>query len=97
MGSRKRPATAPRLPLSPTSSARPSAARTRKAAAPNSDIFLSEAGQCGSAIAARFSTSEQLVEKRLRLGHAVPKPPDDFRADTIDIEVLKAVAVTTCR
>ena len=93
----ERPATAPHPPSSPTSSARPSAARTRKATAPNSDVSLSEAGQCVPATAARFGMSERLVEKRLRLGHTAPEPLDDFRVDTIDLEVLKSVAVTTYR
>ena len=58
---------------------------------------LSEAGQSVSAIAARFGASERIVEQRLRLGNAAPELLDVYRADGIDLEVLKAFAVTTDR
>ena len=58
---------------------------------------LVEAGQSVSAIAARFGTSERIVEQRLRLGNAAPELLDAYRADEIDLEVLKAFAVTTDR
>ena len=58
---------------------------------------LAEAGQSVSVIAARFGLSERLVEQRLRLGNAAPDLLDAYRADAIDLEVLKAFAVTTDR
>ena len=58
---------------------------------------LVQAGQSVSAIAARFGTSERVVEQRLRLGNAAPELLDAYRADEIDLEVLKAFAVTTDR
>ena len=58
---------------------------------------LAESGQTVAAIAARFGTSERLVEQRLRLGSAAPGLLDAYRADRIDMEVLKAFAVTTDR
>ncbi len=58
---------------------------------------LVEAGQSVSAIAARFGASERIVEQRLRLGNAAPELLDAYRADEIDLEVLKAFAVTTDR
>ena len=58
---------------------------------------LVEAGQSVSAIAARFGTSERIVEQRLRLGNAAPELLDAYRADEIDLEVLKAFAVTADR
>ena len=58
---------------------------------------LAEAGQSVSSIAARFGLSERLVEQRLRLGNAAPELLDAYRADEIDLEVLKAFAVTTDR
>ena len=58
---------------------------------------LAAAGQPVSAIAARFGASERLVEQRLRLGSAAPELLDAYRADRIDMEVLKAFAVTTDR
>ena len=58
---------------------------------------LAEAGQSVSAIAARFGASERVVEQRLRLGNAAPELLDTYRADDIDLEVLKAFAVTTDR
>ena len=41
--------------------------------------------------------SERVVEQRLRLGNAAPELLDAYRADEIDLEVLKAFAVTTDR
>ena len=58
---------------------------------------LAMAGQSISAIAARFGASERVVEQRLRLGNAAPELLDAYRADEIDLEVLKAFAVTTDR
>ena len=58
---------------------------------------LVEAGQSVSAIAARFGASERIVEQRLRLGNAAPELLDAYRADEIDLEVLKAFAVTADR
>ena len=55
------------------------------------------AGQSVSAIAARFGASERIVEQRLRLGNAAPELLDAYRADHIDLEVLKAFAVTADR
>ncbi len=58
---------------------------------------LVQDGQSVSAIAARFGASERIVEQRLRLGNAAPELLDAYRADEIDLEVLKAFAVTTDR
>ena len=58
---------------------------------------LVKAGQSVSAIAARFGASERMVEQRLRLGNAAPELLDAYRADEIDLEVLKAFAVTADR
>ncbi len=58
---------------------------------------LADAGQSVSSIAARFGLSERLVEQRLRLGNAAPELLDAYRADAIDLEVLKAFAVTSDR
>ena len=58
---------------------------------------LVEAGQSVATIAARFGASERIVEQRLRLGNAAPELLDAYRADEIDLEVLKAFAVTTDR
>ena len=58
---------------------------------------LVQAGQSVSSVAARFGLSERLIEQRLRLGNAAPELLDAYRADEIDLEVLKAFAVTTDR
>ena len=58
---------------------------------------LADAGRPVSAIAARFGTSERIVEQRLRLGNAAPELLDAYRANRIDLEVLKAFAVTADR
>ncbi len=58
---------------------------------------LADAGQSVSSIAARFGLTERLVEQRLRLGNAAPELLDAYRADGIDLEVLKAFAVTADR
>ena len=58
---------------------------------------LVEAGQPVAAIAARFGASERLVEQRLRLGNAAPELLDAYRANEIDLEVLKAFSVTADR
>ena len=56
---------------------------------------LAESGVTAATIAARFGTSERLVEQRLRLGNAAPELLDAYRAGEIDLETLKAFAVTT--
>ncbi len=58
---------------------------------------LADAGQSVSAIAARFGASERIVEQRLRLGNAAPELLDAYRAGEIDLEALKAFAVTADR
>ena len=58
---------------------------------------LVRAGQPVSSIAARFGVSERMVEQRLRLGNAAPQLLDAYRANEIDLEALKAFAVTTDR
>ncbi|MDE3261131.1 MAG: ParB/RepB/Spo0J family partition protein, partial [Acidobacteriota bacterium] len=58
---------------------------------------LARAGQSVAAIAARFGASERIVEQRLRLGNAAPELLDAYRAGEIDLEVLKAFAVTADR
>ena len=55
---------------------------------------LADAGLSVGSIAARFGTSERLVEQRLRLGNVAPDLLDAYRADEIDLEVLKAFSVT---
>ncbi len=56
---------------------------------------LAESGISVAAIAARFGTAERLVEQRLRLGNAAPELLNAYRAGEIDLETLKAFAVTT--
>ena len=56
---------------------------------------LAESGVSVAAIAARFGIGERLVEQRLRLGNAAPELLDAYRNDQIDLETLKAFAVTT--
>ena len=56
---------------------------------------LARAGATVAAIAARFGVSERTVEQRLRLGNAAPELLDAYRADALDLETLKAFAVTT--
>ena len=56
---------------------------------------LADAGLSVAVIAARFGTTERLVEQRLRLGNVAPDLLDAYRADDIDLEVLKAFSVTT--
>ena len=55
---------------------------------------LADAGLSVGSIAARFGTAERLVEQRLRLGNVAPDLLDAYRADEIDLEVLKAFSVT---
>ena len=43
----------------------------------------------------RFGVTERIVEQRLRLGNAAPELLDAYRAEEIDLETLKAFAVTT--
>ena len=56
---------------------------------------LAQSGVTVAAIAARFGVTERLVEQRLRLGNAAPELLDAYRADTIDLETMKAFSVTT--
>ena len=56
---------------------------------------LAQAGATVGAIAARFGVPERTVEQRLRLGNAAPELLDAYRADGIDLDTLKAFAVTT--
>ncbi len=56
---------------------------------------LAESRVSVAAIAARFGIAERLVEQRLRLGNAAPELLDAYRNDRIDLETLKAFAVTT--
>ena len=56
---------------------------------------LARSGVTVAAIAARFGVSERIVEQRLRLGNAAPELLDAYRAEEIDLETLKAFAVTT--
>ena len=56
---------------------------------------LAIAGATVADIAARFGVSERTVEQRLRLGHAAPELLDAYRENAIDLETLKAFAVTT--
>ena len=56
---------------------------------------LAGAGVTVATIAARFGVSERIVEQRLRLGNAAPELLDAYRAEEIDLETLKAFAVTT--
>ncbi|MCY4589208.1 MAG: ParB N-terminal domain-containing protein [Alphaproteobacteria bacterium] len=54
-----------------------------------------QSGATVATIATRFGVSERLVEQRLRLGNAAPELIDAYRAEAIDLETLKAFAVTT--
>lgn len=56
---------------------------------------LARAGATVAAIAARFGVTERIVEQRLRLGNAAPELIDAYRAEHINLETLKAFAVTT--
>ena len=56
---------------------------------------LAHDGTTVAAIAARFGVTERLIEQRLRLGNAAPELLDAYRAETIDLDTLKAFAVTT--
>ncbi|MDE0227678.1 MAG: ParB/RepB/Spo0J family partition protein [Spirochaetaceae bacterium] len=56
---------------------------------------LASDGESVGAIAARFGVSERIVEQRLRLGNAAPELLEAYRADGIELETLKAFAVTT--
>ena len=58
---------------------------------------LANDGASVADIAARFGVSERIVEQRLRLGNAAPEILDAYRADAIDLETLKAFAVTADR
>ena len=58
---------------------------------------LAEAGQTVASIAARFGAAERTVEQRLRLGGVAPDLLHALRAGEIDLEILKAFAVTTDR
>ena len=56
---------------------------------------LARSGATVATVAARFGVSERLVEQRLRLGNAAPELLDAYRAEAIELETLKAFAVTT--
>ena len=56
---------------------------------------LAGSGVTVATIAARFGVTERLVEQRLRLGNAAPELLDAYRAEDLDLETLKAFAVTT--
>ena len=56
---------------------------------------LADSGLSVAVIAARFGTSERLVEQRLRLGNVASDLLDAYRTGEIDLEVLKAFSVTT--
>ena len=58
---------------------------------------LANDGASVADIAARFGVSERTVEQRLRLGNAAPEILDAYRAGEIDLETLKAFAVTADR
>ena len=58
---------------------------------------LADAGSAVSAIAARFGVAERTVEQRLRLGNAAPELLQAYREDDMDLECLKAFAITTDR
>ena len=58
---------------------------------------LADAGASVADIAARFGVSERTVEQRLRLGNAAPEILDAYRESAIDLETLKAFAVTVDR
>ena len=58
---------------------------------------LADGGASVAEIAARFGVSERTVEQRLRLGNAAPEILDAYRAGEIDLETLKAFAVTVDR
>ena len=58
---------------------------------------LADAGASVADIAARFGVSERTVEQRLRLGNAAPEILDAYREGAIDLETLKAFAVTVDR
>ena len=56
---------------------------------------LADTGATVSAIAARFGVAERTVEQRLRLGNVAPELLSAYRQDELDLECLKAFAVTT--
>lgn len=56
---------------------------------------LVQEGTTVASIAARFGVSERIVEQRLRLGNAAPELLDVYREGKIDLEALKAFAMTT--
>ena len=58
---------------------------------------LADDGATVAGIAARFGVAERTVEQRLRLGNAAPELLDAYRADGIDLDTLKAFAVTADR
>ena len=58
---------------------------------------LADGGATVAGIAARFGVTERTVEQRLRLGNAAPELLDAYRADKIDLDTLKAFAVTADR
>ena len=56
---------------------------------------LAQSGTSVAAIAARFGVAERTVEQRLRLGNAAPQLLQAYRDDELDLECLKAFAITT--
>ncbi len=48
-------------------------------------------------IAARFGVTERIVEQRIRLGNVAPEILEAYRADEVNLETVKAFAVTTDR
>ena len=58
---------------------------------------LADTGGTVSAIASRFGVAERTVEQRLRLGNAAPELLQAYREDAMDLECLKAFAITTDR
>ena len=58
---------------------------------------LADAGATVADIAARFGVAERTVEQRLRLGNAAPELLDAYRVDEIDLDTLKAFAITADR
>ena len=56
---------------------------------------LADAGMSVAAIAARFGISERTTRGRLRLGAVAPEILDAYRNEHLDLEALRAFAVTT--
>ena len=56
---------------------------------------LAQDGFSVAVIAARFGVTERIVEQRIRLGNVAPEILEAYRADEINLETVKAFAVTT--